>query len=73
MITYLNSDNDLLKARKRGELRLYLKEKIVDVIPRLGRTIAFNSTRVEHEVRPTLNYERFAVTTWLHAEPQKIS
>jgi Rps23 Pro-64 3,4-dihydroxylase Tpa1-like proline 4-hydroxylase len=27
----------------------------------------FNSYKVEHEVKPSANYDRFAITTWLHA------
>jgi Rps23 Pro-64 3,4-dihydroxylase Tpa1-like proline 4-hydroxylase len=49
-----------------GELRLYLDDKIVDIQPRLGRTIIFNSEKIEHEVRPTKGYDRFAITTWFH-------
>ena len=65
-ITYLNSE---VSTDKRGELRLYLDSKILDVVPRMGRTIVFKSTKVEHEVRPTKGYDRFAITTWCHAEP----
>lgn len=50
-------------------MRLYLSNKIVDVVPRLGRTIVFKSTKVEHEVRPTKGYDRYAITTWFHANP----
>ena len=53
----------------RGELRLYLNSKILDIVPRMGRTIVFKSTKVEHEVRPTQGYERLAITTWFHATP----
>ena len=45
-------------------MRLYLDVKIVDIVPRIGRTIIFKSELVEHEVRPTQGYERFAITTW---------
>jgi len=37
---------------------------MVDIVPRIGRTIIFKSELVEHEVRPTKGYERFAITTW---------
>jgi len=30
----------------------------------MGRTIIFKSDIVEHEVRPTQGYDRFAITTW---------
>jgi SM-20-related protein len=65
LITYLNPQIDT-SSTNQGELRLYLPDKILDVVPHLGRTIVFKSEVVEHEVRPTLGYERFAVTTWFH-------
>ena len=49
-----------------GELRLYLPEKIVDVVPRMGRAVIFKSEVLEHEVRPTLGYDRYAVTVWFN-------
>jgi len=49
-----------------GELRLYLPDKIIDVVPHIGRTIIFKSEHVEHEVRPTIGYQRFALTTWFN-------
>jgi SM-20-related protein len=53
-----------VKDKKLGELRLYLDDSIIDIVPRIGRTIIFKSELVEHEVRPTQGYERFAITTW---------
>ena len=67
IITYLNPE----LSENQGDLRLYLDSKIIDVRPRLGRTIVFRSTVVEHEVRPSAGYNRFAVTTWLHDLPVK--
>lgn len=49
---------------KGGDLRVYLTDKIVDVVPRMGRVVIFNSEKVEHEVRATLGYDRYAVTVW---------
>jgi len=52
---------------------LYLKDKIVDVMPRFGRVIIFRSELVEHEVKPTKDYKRFALTTWyrhIHQEEE---
>lgn len=66
-ITYMNED--LGENEQKGELRLYLKDKIVDVMPRMGRTIVFKSCILEHEVKPTLGYDRYAITTWLHTTP----
>lgn len=67
VIAYLNPDLDTVlqtKGNKGGDLRLYLSDKIVDVSPRLGRVIIFMSDKVEHEVKPTVGYQRFALTTW---------
>eukprot|EP00347_Sterkiella_histriomuscorum_P020460 403337716 len=52
------------KDFKLGELRLYLKDKIVDITPHIGRCILFKSEKIEHEVKPTQGYQRFALTTW---------
>lgn len=67
VIAYLNPDIDTVletKGNKAGELRLYLANKIVDVMPRMGRIIIFKSELIEHEVKPTIGYQRFALTTW---------
>jgi SM-20-related protein len=57
VIAYFNPDLPRYDSKaKLGELRLYLKDKIVDVTPRLGRVIIFKSEKVEHEVKPTLGY-----------------
>ena len=70
MLIYLNDELDQVKASneeaKLGELRLYLPNKIIDVTPRLGRAIIFKSEVIEHEVRPTLGYNRYAVTVWFN-------
>ena len=66
IIIYLNPDLKFQKGSQLGELRLYLKDRIVDVIPHLGRMIIFKSERVEHEVKPTHGYQRFALTNWYH-------
>ena len=75
MIAYLNPEIPDSTGQK-GELRLYLKDKIVDVMPRMGRIIIFRSEVVEHEVKPTKGYQRFALTTWyrhIHHEEEKKS
>jgi len=66
VITYLN---EKVPEKESGELRLYLEGSIVDVAPRLGGSVVFKSVRVEHEVRPSVGYDRFALTTWLHESP----
>ena len=43
---------------------MYLPDKILDVVPRMGRALIFKSEVIEHEVRPTLGYDRYAVTVW---------
>lgn len=70
MITYLNEE--LTEGQRKGELRLYLQDKIIDVMPRAGRTIVFKSCLLEHEVKESAGYDRYAVTTWLHADPIKL-
>ena len=65
VLIYLNPDLDKLTDKdKKGELRLFLRDKIVDVVPHFGRAIIFKSEKIEHEVRPTLGYERYTVTVW---------
>ena len=64
VITYLN--DEVPPKSKKGELRLYLKDRIVNIVPRMGRSIIFKSETVEHEVRPTFGYDRYAVTSWFH-------
>ena len=49
-----------------GELRLFLPDSIIDVVPHIGRVVIFKSEKIEHEVRSTLGYERFAVTVWFN-------
>ena len=50
--------------KQSGHLRMYLKDRIVDVTPNMGRVLMFKSELVEHEVKPTRGYQRFALTTW---------
>ena len=67
VLVYLNPDLDKVENKKQlGELRLYLEDKIIDIVPHIGRVVIFKSEKVEHEVRPTLGYERFAVTVWFN-------
>jgi len=70
VLVYLNNNIDEVREAyqepKLGELRLYLPEKIIDVTPRMGRAIIFKSEVVEHEVRPTSGFDRYAVTVWFN-------
>ena len=44
----------------------------------MGRVIIFKSEVVEHEVRPTLGYDRYAATVWFNqvvikAQPSSVT
>ena len=72
VLVYLNPDlANVKKGSKLGELRLFLSDKIIDVVPHIGRVVIFKSEKIEHEVRPTLGYERFAVTVWFNQVVQQ--
>lgn len=61
VICYLNKDwtDDL-----GGQLRMYLKRGIFDVLPSAGRLVCFRSDNIEHEVLPSKK-ERLSVTGWM--------
>ena len=67
MVCYLNDDSWL--ASNGGELTLYLPadhgEQALDIIPRPGRMVIFESQVLEHEVKPVLTSERLSITGWL--------
>ena len=72
VLIYLNPElGKITKPNKLGELRLFLADKIVDVVPHIGRVVIFKSEKIEHEVKPTLGYERFAVTVWFNQVVQQ--
>lgn len=61
VICYLNKDwTDALG----GQLRLYIKGGIIDVLPLAGRLVCFRSDNIEHEVLPSRK-ERLSVTGWM--------
>ncbi|MEH6406255.1 MAG: 2OG-Fe(II) oxygenase [Leeuwenhoekiella sp.] len=66
-VCYLNDDSWV--AANGGELTLYLPEngveKSLDIIPRPGRVVIFESQVLEHEVKPVLASERLSITGWL--------
>ena len=75
MIIFLNEEG-LDEARKNnpgsmGALRLYLPGNYIDVVPRMGRVVIFKSEIVEHEVRPTLGFDNYAVTVWFNQVVKK--
>jgi hypothetical protein len=52
---------------KRGCLRLYLQDEIVDVVPRQGRSIIFLSEHLWHSVQPLCDSaDRYALTLWFN-------
>ena len=61
VICYLNKDwtDDL-----GGQLRMYPKSGILDVLPLAGRLVCFRSDNIEHEVLPSRK-ERLSVTGWM--------
>ncbi|MFM8914096.1 MAG: 2OG-Fe(II) oxygenase [Flammeovirgaceae bacterium] len=61
VICYLNTDWQTVDG---GQLRIYLKEKSLDVFPLSGRLVCFRSDMLEHEVLPATR-ERLSITGWL--------
>ena len=51
-----------------GELRLFVDDRIVDVVPRLGRCVLFLSADIEHEVRPA-RQPRYSIAGWFRRRP----
>ena len=67
MVCYLNDDSWV--TTNGGELTLYLPsengETALDIIPKPGRMVIFESQVLEHEVKPVLASERLSITGWL--------
>lgn len=61
IICYLNED---WKEEHGGQLRLYLPEGSIDVLPVAGRLVCFRSDVLEHEVLPAKR-ERLSLTGWI--------
>ncbi len=61
VICYLNKNwtDDL-----GGQLRMYLKSGMIDVLPTAGKLVCFRSDMIEHEVLPSKK-ERLSVTGWM--------
>lgn len=67
VICYLNEN---WVEDEGGQLRIYLPEKSIDVLPQAGRLVCFRSDQLEHEVLPTIR-PRLSLTGWIldqHAE-----
>ncbi len=61
VICYLN-DNWL--PEHGGQLRMYLPDQTLDVLPTAGRLVCFRSDLLEHEVLPATR-ERLSITGWV--------
>lgn len=61
VICYLNQD---WKEKHGGQLRVYLPQGPIDILPVAGRLICFRSDLLEHEVLPATR-ERLSLTGWL--------
>ena len=59
-VAYLNPQ---WPADAGGELRLHLADRVVDVVPELGRCVLFLSADVEHEVLPA-RLPRYSLAGW---------
>jgi SM-20-related protein len=61
VICYLN---DNWNANEGGQLRMFLADKIVDILPVAGRLVCFRSDQIEHEVLPATR-TRLSITGWI--------
>jgi len=61
IICYLNQD---WKEEHGGQLRIYLPEGPLDILPLGGRMVCFRSDQLEHEVLPATR-ERLSLTGWI--------
>jgi SM-20-related protein len=60
-ICYLNTNWQLEEG---GQLRLYLQDKTLDILPEAGKLVCFRSDLLEHEVLPATR-PRLSLTGWL--------
>lgn len=60
-ICYLNRN---WTPEEGGQLRLYLQNKTLDILPEAGRLVCFRSDLLEHEVLPATR-PRLSLTGWL--------
>lgn len=61
IICYLNEG---WKKEHGGQLRIYFKDGVRDILPLAGRLVCFRSDLLEHEVLPA-NRERLSLTGWI--------
>jgi len=61
VICYLNPE---WKDEYGGQLRMFLKDRELDILPIAGRMICFRSDQIEHEVIPAIK-DRRSITGWI--------
>ena len=61
VICYLNND---WNEEHGGQLRMYLPDRSLDVLPTAGRLVIFRSDQIEHEVLPATR-SRLSITGWV--------
>lgn len=61
VICYLNT---AWKEEHGGQLRMYLPDRSLDILPLAGRLVIFRSDQIEHEVLPAMR-QRLSVTGWM--------
>ena len=61
VICYLNEN---WKADEGGQLRMFLADKNIDILPAAGRLVCFRSDQIEHEVLPATR-TRLSLTGWI--------
>ena len=61
IICYLNED---WRQEYGGQLRIWLSDKPIDVLPTAGRLVCFRSDLIEHEVLPATK-ARLSITGWM--------
>jgi SM-20-related protein len=61
VICYLNND---WSEKDGGQLKMYLPEGPVEVLPISGRLVCFRSDKIEHEVLPATK-DRLSITGWI--------
>lgn len=61
VICYLNND---WKEEHGGQLRMYLPNQTLDVLPVAGRLVCFRSDQIEHEVLSATR-PRYSITGWI--------
>jgi SM-20-related protein len=61
VICYLNTE---WIEEHGGQLRIYLPDRSLDILPLAGRLVIFRSDQIEHEVLPAIR-PRLSITGWM--------